>query len=587
MATEMLCLPRPFCLRRRLCAQPLQNAPKGSSTTLTVRCAVSTETPTLSAERKSANFQPNIWSYDKLQSLETSVAVETYQDKANSLEAEVRSLIENEKTDMVSLLELIDSVQRLGMGYRFKNEIRRALGRFVALGGLDSEATNSLHATALGFRLLRQHGFEVSHDVFNKFNDQTGKFVESLGEELEGMLGLYEASYLAMEGEGVLDEAKGFAVSHLKDLKEKSGKVLADQINHALELPLHRRIDRQEARWSIEKFSKKEDVNQVVLELAVLDFNVVQSVFQRDLRDMSRWWNGLGLASKLSFSRDRLMESFFWSIGMSFEPQYGLCRKGITKVFQLVTTIDDVYDVYGTQEELVLFTDAVERWDLDAVKDLPDYMKLCFLALYNTVNDMAYEILKERGEIAIPYLRKAWTDLCKAFFQEAKWVYNKATPSSEEYLENAWRSVSGACMLIHAYFMLGQDVSKQELEHLENYHELLRWPSVIFRLCNDLATSSAELARGETVNSISCYMNQAGVSEDEARAYINEVINETWKKINKYQVDKTPFFESFIETAINLARISHVQYQHGDGHGAPDTKSKDRVHSLIVEPVQL
>nr|BDN86179.1 isoprene synthase [Garcinia subelliptica] len=589
MATQMLCLPRTFGLRRRVLNgnNQMQSVLNGSSTGLKVRCAVSTETTNLSAERRSANFQPTIWSYDKLQSLESNIAIDTNKDKAKLLEAEVRSLIDNEKTDVVSMLELIDSVQRLGLGYRFKNEIRKALDRFVALGGLDNEATKTLHVTALGFRLLRQHGFEVFQDVFSQFKEQSGKFMNSLSEDVEGILSLYEACYFAIEGETLLDEAKAFTVSHLKVHKEKSGIDLADQIGHALELPLHHRIDRQEARWNIEEYRKKGDVNQVVLELAVLDFNLVQSVFQRDLRDMSRWWSGLALASKLSFSRDRLMESFFWSVGMCFEPQCNSSRKGITKVFQLVTTIDDVYDVYGTQEELVLFTDAVERWDLDAVKDLPDYMKLCFLALYNTVNEMAYEILKETGENAIPYLIKAWTDLCKAFFQEAKWVYNKATPSFEEYLENAWRSVSGAVMLIHAYFMLGQMVSKDELEHLENYHELLRWPSVIFRLCNDLATSSAELARGETVNAISCYMNQAGVSEEEAREHINKVINDTWKKINKYQVVKTPFSEPFIETAINLARISHVQYQHGDGHGAPDTKSKDRIQTLIIEPISI
>lgn len=69
----------------------------------------------------------------------------------------------------------------------------------------------------------------------------------------------------------------------------------------------------------------------------------------------------MGLASKLSFSRDRLMECFFWTVGMNFEPQFSDLRKGLTKVTSLITTIDDVYDVYGTLDELELFTTAVER----------------------------------------------------------------------------------------------------------------------------------------------------------------------------------------------------------------------------------
>ena len=54
------------------------------------------------------------------------------------------------------------------------------------------------------------------------------------------------------------------------------------------------------------------------------------------------------------------MECFFWTIGMVFEPQFSNLKKGLTKVTSFITVIDDVY-VYGTLDELELFTDAVER----------------------------------------------------------------------------------------------------------------------------------------------------------------------------------------------------------------------------------
>ncbi|MFQ6651683.1 hypothetical protein Gotur_023905 [Gossypium turneri] len=155
-----------------------------------------------------------------------------------------------------------------------------------------------------------------------------------------------------------------------------------------------------------------------------------------------RWWKDMGLASKLNFVRDRLTECFFWTVRVVSQPQFRHCRKVLTKVASFVTTIDDIYDVHGTLDELESFTDVVQRWDLGTVENLPDYMELCFLALYNSINEMAYETLRDHGQNILPYLRKAWADLCKAFLKEANWANSKHIPTFQEYLENAWLSNS-------------------------------------------------------------------------------------------------------------------------------------------------
>ena len=46
------------------------------------------------------------------------------------------------------------------------------------------------------------------------------------------------------------------------------------------------------------------------------------------------------------------------------------------------------------------------RWDVNAVEGLPDYMKICFLGLYNTVNEMAYSALTKQETFVIPYLKE-------------------------------------------------------------------------------------------------------------------------------------------------------------------------------------
>ncbi|XVE92870.1 hypothetical protein REPUB_Repub01dG0140700 [Reevesia pubescens] len=577
MATGLLRLPQSCFLTRKL---PRHSPPRalqyGIALKLKNHCSVSTQNSQLTAEenRRSANYQPNMWNYDLLQSLTSDQQVEVYKDRAKQLEVRVRSMINSEDTEPLEILELIDDVQRLGLGYRFESEIRRALDRIASM---KDEANKSLHATALCFRLLRQHGYEVSQDVFSSFKDQNGSFKASLSEDVKGMLSLYEASYFAFEGENLLDEAEEFTRMQLKDPKANISKSLAEQVNHALELPLHRRMQRLEARWTIESYSKRQDVNQVVLELAKLDFNRVQSEHQRELRDMLRWWRAMGLSSKLSFARDRIMECFFWTLGIVSEPHFSNCRKSLTKIAKLITILDDVYDVYGTVDELEQFTDAVERWEVDLLNDLPDYMKLCFLALYNSVNEMAYDILKETGEVVLPNLTKAWADFLKAMLQEAKWYYNKQTPKFEEYLENAW---------MHPPGLFSHNRTEEELECLEKYHNLLRWPSVIFRLCNDIVSSKAEIERGDT-SGILCYMRETGISEESARKHISDLINEAWKKMNKDGIEGCPFEKVFVETAFNLARQVHCHYQYGDGHGAPDERSKHRVTSLVIEPIQL
>ncbi|XP_022740880.1 terpene synthase 10-like [Durio zibethinus] len=537
--------------------------------------------------RRSANYRPPIWKYDYIQSLKSDYLGESYNERAIRLVGEVRMMLDK-VMDPLEKLELVDTLQRLGLSYHFEKETKRILESIMADQSKVSWKKDNLYATALEFRLLRQHGYKVSQEVFSSFMGEMGNFKAGLCEDCKGLLNLYDASYFSVEGEDIMDNARDFATKHLQQYlkQENSDQYLATLVEHALELPLQWRILRLEAWWFIDVYEEREDRNPFLLELAKLDFNIVQAVHQDDLRHASMWWRNIGLGEKLSFARDRLMENFLWTVGVAPDPHSGKARRILAKLNSLITTIDDVYDVYGTLDELELFTEAVERWDVNAMEQLPECMKICFLALYNSINEMAFDTLKEQGFNTIPFLKKTWAELCKTYLVEAKWYYSGYKPTFKEYIDNAWISISAPVLLSHAYIFTNS-TRKEWLESFKEHSNIIYCSSMILRLANDLGTSSDELKRGDVPKSIQCYMHETGSSEEEARQHIRKLIDATWKRMNEGLFDHPPFSKTFIQIAMNVARMAQCMYQHGDGHGVEDHETKDRVLLLLVLPIPL
>ncbi|KAH1091898.1 hypothetical protein J1N35_019155 [Gossypium stocksii] len=538
--------------------------------------------------RRSANYHPPTWEYDYIQSLKSDYLGESFNEQAIRLVGEVRLMLEK-VMDPLEKLELIDTLQRLGLSYHFQDETKRIL-EDIHIRADQSKALwkeGNLYATALEFRLLRQHGYNLTQEVFSGFMDEMGNFKSSLCEDCKGLLNLYEASYLSMEDESILETARHFAAKQLQQyLKQKKlDEYVRMLVEHALELPLHWRVSRLEARWFIDVYEKREKRNPILLELAKLDFNIVQAVYQDDLIYASKWWRDIGLGERLPFARDMLMENFLWTVGIAFDPHFGNLRRSLTKVIALITSIDDVYDVYGTLDELELFTQAVERWDINAMELLPEYMKICFFALYNSINEIAFDNLKEHGFHTIPLLKKAWAELCKAYLVEAKWYYSGYIPTLNEYMENAWISIAVPLVLSHI-FSSSNLTTKECLEYWMEDSNLFYCSAIIFRLADDLGTSMDELKRGDVPKSIQCYMHETGCSEVKAREHVKKLIDATWKMMNgEYLMSQSPLSFPFKHIVLNLVRIAQCMYQYGDNHGIEDQKTNDHVLLLLVSPI--
>ncbi|XP_077225060.1 alpha-terpineol synthase, chloroplastic-like [Tasmannia lanceolata] len=212
-------------------------------------------------------------------------------------------------------------------------------------------------------------------------------------------------------------------------------------------------------------------------------------------------------------------------------------------------------------------------------------MKICYLALFNTVNELAYDTLKEQGCDITPSLRKLWADFSKAALVEAKWYNNGYTPTLDEYLNNAWISVTGSIVLATAFFSTNAKITKETLECINNYPNIFYCSSVLLRLYDDLGTSTEEIERGDVPKSIQCYMHETGALKIDSREHIRGLISDIWKKMNKESVSCSPLPEPLINAAFGLGRISLFFYQYGDGFGDPNKETKERTMSLLVEPI--
>ena len=147
-----------------------------------------------------------------------------------------------------------------------------------------------------------------------------------------------------------------------------------------------------------------------------------------------RWWKELDFTTKLPFARDRLVECYFWMLGVYFEPQYVQSRRFLTKVIAMISILDDIYDAYGTIEELNLFTEAIERfdefkfpilassfklyviliskiymllffsrWDINSIDHLPEYMKYYYVALLDVYKEIEKEMEKAGYQYRVHY----------------------------------------------------------------------------------------------------------------------------------------------------------------------------------------
>nr|POE44558.1 beta-caryophyllene synthase [Quercus suber] len=461
--------------------------------------------------RRTANFHPSIWGDRFINN--TSEDKNIHLRKVREIEElkeEVRKELLASAGHLSQQLGLIDALQRLGVAYNFEREIQEALEHIYATYNDHNDVEDDdLYNVSLRFRLLRQQGFKVSCDAFNKFKDEDGQFKECLTSNVEGILAFYEATHLRVHGEEILDEALEYTTIHLKSIASPKA-----QVTRALKQPLHKGIPRLEGRRYISIYEQDASHNKALLKLSILDFNLVQSLHKEELSEIT-------------------------------------------------------------------------RWDINCIDQLPEYMQICYRALFDVFEAIENELAKKERSYRVSYAKDAMKLLVRAYFDEAKWFHQNYIPTMEEYMHIALKT-SGYPMLTAISFLgMGDIVTKEAFDWIFSNPKIITASSVIGRLMDDMKSHKFEQERGHAASAVECYMKQHGVSEQVVHDDFNRQVANAWKDINEECIRPTVVPMPLLMRVLNLARVIDVIYKEGDGYTHVGKEMKNNVASVLIDPVPI
>ena len=95
----------------------------------------------------------------------------------------------------------------------------------------------------------------------------------------------------------------------------------------------------------------------------------------------------MDFVTTLPYARDRAVECYFWTMGVYAEPQYSQARVMLAKTIAMISIVDDTFDAYGIVEELEVYTDAIQRYELASL----------------TVNGFIRQVYKKRNELNLSF----------------------------------------------------------------------------------------------------------------------------------------------------------------------------------------
>ncbi|KAK3153708.1 hypothetical protein QOZ80_2BG0180100 [Eleusine coracana subsp. coracana] len=250
--------------------------------------------------------------------------------------------------DLFEHIWIVDRLERLGISRYFQREIKQCMdyvNRHWTEEGIcwaRNSNVQDVDDTAMAFRLLRMHGYNVSPSVFKNF-EKDGEFFCFVGQSTQAVTGMYNlnrASQIRFQGEDILQRARIFSYDFLRQREARGmlhdkwiiAKDLAGEIQYALDFPWYASLPRVEARTYLDQYGGNDDVwigktlyrmplvnNDVYLELARNDFNHCQVLHQLEFHSLQMWCVENSLQS-FGVTREDVLGAYFLAASCIFEP---------------------------------------------------------------------------------------------------------------------------------------------------------------------------------------------------------------------------------------------------------------------------
>ncbi|KAL0919756.1 hypothetical protein M5K25_011874 [Dendrobium thyrsiflorum] len=486
-----------------------------------------------------------------------------------------------EDKDVIKLC-VVDHLERLGCAEHFSEEIRNVMDhlhrKWIAeeskVPAKDDDAFQ-IYKDSLAFRLLRMHGYQVSPRRFCWFiNDEKNLsyMKDNYAFFLSPMLSIYKASHIAFPEDYELDKAGAFSQQILQmgilsmksenesDILAKSTK-FEQEIEHELELKWLARMDHLEHRLYIERggiyhfwIGKNAPCcilrNDDLLQLAIDNFMMRQLVYRKELDELLRWSKYTSLFT-MGFGREKTTYCYFAIASATCLPLNTESRKEATKCATFFTVADDFFDEKGSLHDLVILTDALQRWE---GKGLTSHSKTIFTTLNNLVHDISVKSFKQNGHNVKKILQDAWKDIFMSWLKEVEWSKNSHYPSIDQYIENAKTSVAVEMILLPKCYLTKSKIALQGSCWDFRSAMITKYLEVLCRLLNDLESYEREAKAGEPNIVLLHLMQNPEAKIDDVVAFIKNTLKMKEKEFLQLVLSKDS--ESDMPTEWKMMHLS-------------------------------